>query len=264
MPSRQLFCVIPVALFLVVGCSDDAAPTDPSTGPGSGNTSGGGAAGGAGSTGSPTGSGAGSGGMQPAGPANVVFILADDFSWNLVQYMPNLLQMQKDGMTFENYFVTDSLCCPSRTSILTGRFPHDSGVFTNTGTDGGYATFKKKGNETLTFANVLTEAAGYRTALMGKYLNGYDPTVLAVPPGWTSWAVAGNGYPNFDYDLNQTGELHHYGTADKAYLTDVVSGLGVDFIGAAPEKPFVLEIATFAPHSPYTPAPRHAALFPGL
>jgi N-acetylglucosamine-6-sulfatase len=195
--------------------------------------------------------------------ANIVFILADDFTWNLVQYMPNLLQMQKDGLTFANYFVTDSLCCPSRTSILTGMYPHDSGVFTNGGDDGGYATFLAKGNEQKTFANALS-STGYRTALMGKYLNGYDPLSPAVPAGWTEWAGAGPGYKGFDYDLNQSGTVHHYGTADADYLTDVVAGLGGTFVGKDPGKPFLLEIATFTPHSPYTPAPRDADAFPGL
>src|SRR5260370_41642195 len=57
---------------------------------------------------------------------NIVFILTDDLSLNLVQYMPHVVKMQNDGVTFANYFVTDSLCCPSRSSIFTGRFPHDT------------------------------------------------------------------------------------------------------------------------------------------
>jgi len=194
---------------------------------------------------------------------NVVFILTDDLSWNLVRYMPNVLRMQKEGMTFSNYFVTDSLCCPSRSSILTGRFPHDTGVFTNGGDDGGYEVFKAKGNETATFATSLS-AAGYRTALMGKYLNGYDPLVPAIPPGWTSWAGAGAAYRSFDYDLNENGVVRHYGTAATDYVTDVLGGRGVGFVAADPLRPFFLEMATFSPHAPYTPAPRDAELFPGL
>src|SRR5690242_7770115 len=56
---------------------------------------------------------------------NVVFILTDDLSWNLVQYMPHVLELERQGVTFDHYFVTDSLCCPSRSSIFTGMFPHD-------------------------------------------------------------------------------------------------------------------------------------------
>ena len=75
---------------------------------------------------------------RPAHP-NIIFILTDDLAWNLVQYMPHVQQMQADGATFANFFVTDSLCCPSRASIFTGEYPHDTGIFTNTGPDGGFA-----------------------------------------------------------------------------------------------------------------------------
>src|SRR5579864_5524289 len=160
---------------------------------------------------------------------NIVFVLTDDLAWNLVQYMPRVMKMQKDGVTFANYFVTDSLCCPSRSSIFTGRFPHDTGVFKNTGRDGGYAVFEARHDERATFATALS-AAGYRTAMLGKYLNGYKPTTNSADPGWTYWAVAGEGYGEFKYDLKQSGKVVHYGTASKDYLTDVASGLAVDFI----------------------------------
>ena len=61
---------------------------------------------------------------------NIVFVLTDDLAWNLVQYMPHVQQLQAQGTTFTNYFVTDSLCCPSRASIFTGRYPHNTGIFT--------------------------------------------------------------------------------------------------------------------------------------
>src|SRR5262245_33313709 len=69
--------------------------------------------------------------------SNIVFILTDDLTWNLVQYMPHVLQMQQEGVTFAHYFVTDSLCCPSRASIFTGRYPHNTGIYLNDGPDGG-------------------------------------------------------------------------------------------------------------------------------
>jgi N-acetylglucosamine-6-sulfatase len=202
---------------------------------------------------------------------NVVFVLTDDLSWNLVRYMPQVRQLQNDGLTFTDYTVTDSLCCPSRSSIFTGRFPHDTGVFTNGGNDGGFDFFHNHGEEAQTFATAL-QATGYRTAMMGKYLNGYEPAATEggsqpyVPPGWTEWDVAGNGYPEFNYNLNENHRIVHYGSAPKDYLTDVLAGKGVKFIAdsAAAQKPFLLEIATFAPHAPYTPAPRDADSFPGL
>jgi arylsulfatase A-like enzyme len=198
-----------------------------------------------------------------AGRPNIVFVLTDDLSWNLVQYMPHVLKMQKDGVTFANFFVTDSLCCPSRSSIFTGRYPHDTGVFRNTGADGGYLAFLNRGHERATFATALS-AAGYRTAMLGKYLNGYQPATHPAAPGWTNWAVAGNGYPEFNYSLLQDGQVMHYGRNPADYLTDVLSGLAVRFIRQTPGAPFLIEIATFAPHAPYTPAPRDAEAFPGL
>src|SRR5258706_13671228 len=78
-----------------------------------------------------------------APPPNIVLVLTDDLAWNLVQYMPQVLQLQHDGVTFTNYTVTDSLCCPSRSTLFTGNFPHDTGVFTNGGTGGGLITLYK-------------------------------------------------------------------------------------------------------------------------
>jgi N-acetylglucosamine-6-sulfatase len=194
---------------------------------------------------------------------NIVFILTDDLAWNLVPYMPRVQAMQTAGATFSNYFVTDSLCCPSRSSIFTGRYPHDTGVFRNTGKDGGYLVFRDRGLENATFATLLS-SVGYRTAMLGKYLNGYLPAAHRPAPGWTTWAVAGNGYPEFNYNLNQDGRVVHYGSTPEDYLTDVLSGVAVRFIKQAGDAPFLIEVATFAPHAPYTPAPRDADALPGL
>jgi arylsulfatase A-like enzyme len=194
---------------------------------------------------------------------NIVFILTDDLSWNLVQYMPHVQQMQRDGATFVNYFVTDSLCCPSRTSILTGRFPHNSGIYRNTGNDGGYQAFQAHGLEPTTFATALA-AAGARAGMLGKYLNGYLPARHAPAAGWALWAVAGNGYRNFNYNLNLNGRIVPHRDAPEDYLTDVVSGLAQNFIRGTSGQPFLVEIATFSPHAPYVPAPRDANAFPDL
>jgi hypothetical protein len=119
---------------------------------------------------------------------NIVFVLADDFSLDLVQYMPHVLKMQKDGATFANYFVTDSLCCPSRSSIFTGRYPHNTGIYRNVGQDGGYLAFVNRGHEQVTFATALG-AAGYHNAMLGKYLNGYQPRQHRAAAGWSEWDV---------------------------------------------------------------------------
>jgi N-acetylglucosamine-6-sulfatase len=113
------------------------------------------------------------GGSPPTGPAvsvwqpNIVFVLTDDESMNLLRFMPHVLAMQRAGLTFTNYFVSDSLCCPSRASIFTGNFPHDTHVFGNFGSAGGFQAFHRRGEERHTFALAL-QRAGYRTAMMGK------------------------------------------------------------------------------------------------
>src|SRR5437763_719053 len=85
--------------------------------------------------------------------------------------------------------------------------------------------------------------------------------VLTDDLSWTQWDVAGNGYPEFHYQLNQNGVVNTYGNQPADYLTDVLSGLATDFVSAARKGPFVLEVATFAPHAPYTPAPRYVGKF---
>jgi N-acetylglucosamine-6-sulfatase len=195
---------------------------------------------------------------------NIVFVLTDDLSMNLLPYLPAVQQLQRRGTTLSHYYVVDSLCCPSRTAIFTGEYPHNNGVFTNTGADGGYAAYNAHGDQQKSFAIALQQA-GYRTGFLGKYLNGYsasDPQ----PPGWDTWGAVGNGYREFGYDLNDNGRVVHYGNQPADYLTDVLSQKAGQFVrGAAKStKPFLLEVSTFAPHSPYTPAPRYAAAYPHL
>jgi N-acetylglucosamine-6-sulfatase len=200
-----------------------------------------------------------------AAPPNIVVVLTDDLAWNLVQYMPHVQDMQQRGTTLSRYYVTDSLCCPSRSSIFSGRVPHNTKIFTNKGPDGGFDQFHARGEESSTFATDL-QAAGYRTGMMGKYLNGYLPKSGWIPPGWSEWDVAGNAYANFNYNLNENGRLVHYGNQPQDYLNDVLGGKAVGFINGAADagQPFLLEVATFSPHAPYTPAPRDLIDFPGL
>jgi N-acetylglucosamine-6-sulfatase len=207
----------------------------------------------------------------PARP-NIVFVLTDDLSMDLLPYMPQVQAMEQRGLTFSDYFVSDSLCCPSRASTFTGNFPHDTGVFSNTGPDGGFQKFHDRGEEQRTFA-VALQNAGYRTAMMGKYLNEYmqlPPSAgipnTYVPPGWSEWDVAGWGYNEYDYNLNENGTLHYFGHRPSDYMTDVLADKATSFIdsSAAAHTPFFLETATFAPHFPYRPAPEDAGHFRDL
>ncbi len=200
---------------------------------------------------------------------NIVFILADDLSWNLIneRFAPHIVQLQRQGETFSNYFVANSLCCPSRSTIFTGLFPHDTNVATNLPADGGFQKFQSEGLDTKTFA-VALQRAGYATSMLGKYLNGYGdplkPKTAPVPPGWSDWHVSNStGYAEFNFALNDNGTFDRYTGRDK-YGVDVLNSDAQSFIKRAAGKPFVIEVATFAPHAPYTPAPRNANDFPGL
>jgi N-acetylglucosamine-6-sulfatase len=203
---------------------------------------------------------------------NIVFILTDDQDLVLVSLdsMPRTRDLiAEQGLTFASHFVPLSLCCPSRSTILTGQYPHNHQVYTNFPPDGGFERFNALGHEETTMATAL-HAAGYRTALFGKYLNGYpgtgDPS--HVPPGWDEWAspVAGSPYAAYHYTLNENGKKVKYGGTVADYMTDVLSAKATDFVRrTAPSgQPFFLYLATYAPHHPSTPAKRHTSLFPGL
>jgi N-acetylglucosamine-6-sulfatase len=230
------------------------------------------------------------GATAPAAPAkkrhrqaarpNIVFVLTDDLSWNLIddRFAPHIADLQRRGVTFDHYFVSDSLCCPSRSSIFTGQFPHDTQVFTNMPPFGGFAQFQARGLDKRTFATAI-QPRGYATSMLGKYLNGYgDPGMNAftapIPPGWNDWHVSNvTGYPEFNYLLNDNGTYTRYGGrtggcgidgTPNNYGVDVLGSKARSFIARAGRKPFAMEIATFTPHAPYTPAPRNACDFPGL
>src|SRR5207302_4407368 len=123
--------------------------------------------------------------------------------------------------------------------------------------------FHQRGEEATTFATTL-RGAGYRTALMGKYLNNYGPRKTLggpepyVPPGWSEWDVAGGGYGEFNYNLNQNHKVVTYGKSPRDYLTDVLARRAHQFVSACTSghQPFFLDVAAFAPHRPYVPAPR--------
>ncbi|MDT4915905.1 MAG: N-acetylglucosamine-6-sulfatase [Pseudonocardiales bacterium] len=198
------------------------------------------------------------------GRPNIVFILTDDLSVNLLPYLPHVQALAQAGMSFENYYVVDSLCCPSRAAIFTGQYPHDDGVFSNHGADGGYSAYNANHNQEKSFG-VALHRAGYFTGFMGKYLNGYQPSDPPAP-GWDDWNVAGMAYSEYGYELNENGSLHFYGHTPDDYLTRVLAQKAVGFVYHAQYtgKPFALEVATFAPHRPATPAPVDQNSFPSL
>jgi arylsulfatase A-like enzyme len=199
---------------------------------------------------------------------NIVFVLADDLDCASIWYMPKLKSLIADqGVTFVNYFVSMSLCCPSRTATLRGQYGHNTQILGNTLPTGGFEKFYQMGEEKSTIA-VWLQDAGYATMLAGKYLNGYPErkNLMYIPPGWTEWysAMKGNAYSEYDYTLNENGRQVAYGNQPGDYGTDVYVHKAVDFIQRTTKdgKPFFVYLAPYAPHAPYTPAPRHANLFP--
>jgi arylsulfatase A-like enzyme len=192
---------------------------------------------------------------------NIVFVLTDDLSWDLVRYMPQVRRMRRDGMTFRQFVVSDSLCCSSRATILTGEFPHNTRVLGNTRPNGGYWAFRKHGALGRTVAIALHHA-GYRTALWGKYLNGYHPYLAGRDPGWDDWLASSYAYSGFGYQVSDNGHPMIAGYRPRDYVTDVLRRRAVRFIRAnAGRHPFFATVSTYAPHTPYTPAPRHERLF---
>jgi N-acetylglucosamine-6-sulfatase len=215
-------------------------------------------------------------GATPDRP-NIVYVLTDDLSNNLVAYMPHVLALEQRGMTFTNFTVSDSLCCPSRSTIFTGDFPHNTQVLTNDPPLGGFDRFTEEGDDRSTFATSLS-GVGYRTALVGKYLNHYIPeqpyfgrsgTFAApyVPPGWSQWnAVDGGGYNEYGYTMAADHSYGYFGHQPSDYLTSIAQRRALAFMhdSVRARRPFLLEVATFAPHEPAVPAPEDIHTFQGL
>jgi N-acetylglucosamine-6-sulfatase len=160
-------------------------------------------------------------------------------------------------VAFSNAFVVNPLCCPSRASILTGRYSHTTGVYRNFGPHGGFEAFDDRES----IATWL-DAAGYATAYIGKYLNGYD--LERVPPGWDHWVGYRGGY--FSYRLNVDGVVQQRGTEASDYSTDVLRDYALAFIDrhAAGPAPLFVVLAPYAPHLAPVASPRHEDAFAGL
>ena len=194
---------------------------------------------------------------------NIVLILTDDQRWDELTHMPTVeSQLVGKGVDFTNGFVVDPLCCPSRTTILTGKYSHSTGIYWNDPPHGGFPDFRHEEGSTIA---TWLHAAGYRTALVGKYLNGYQPKYVGhVPPGWDVWramALAGRGDGKggyYNYVMSENGRRVRFGGAPSDYSTTVLSRFATRFITSTPaSQPVFLYYAPRAPHVPATPAPRY-------
>jgi N-acetylglucosamine-6-sulfatase len=160
--------------------------------------------------------------------------------------------LAKHGVTFTNAFVTTSECCPSRATILTGLYSHNTGVLQNFGPTS-YPAFRDRST-----LPVWLSGAGYETALVGKYLNDYPIYGKhRIPPGWSKWWAIDSRPETryYDYVLNENGRQVRYGVASSDYSTTVLGGKAVRFLRTARE-PFFLYFAPVAPHLAAIPAPR--------
>jgi N-acetylglucosamine-6-sulfatase len=202
---------------------------------------------------------------------NIIFILADDMRKDDLNYMPQTRALlEEHGMSFENAFVSNALCCPSRATIMRGQYSHNTGVWTNENSSiGGWQAYQRNDNEEDNVATRL-QALGYRTGLFGKYLNGYKHTTDR-PPGWDRWFAHVNGTNYYDYQINDDGTIKHYGSTSADYEADVIADHAKTFIGTSAKAsvPFFAYVAPIAPHSEEglgkpVPAPRHEHTYDGL
>lgn len=198
---------------------------------------------------------------------NLLFILVDDLDYRTATnptYMPRVHQRLVTGGTqLTRTYTQYALCSPSRATMLTGRYSQNTGVRRNATPFGGFQTFYANGMHNVS-VNVWLKAAGYRTGLIGKFINGYPSTAPSnyVPPNWDYWAVT-PGTNSYNYRVNENGVWRSYGSAPTDYSTDVFSHKAQQFItGAADaQQPFLLYLWLPAIHSPVASAPRHAGLF---
>lgn len=181
------------------------------------------------------------------GPPNVLVILTDDQRAGTMGVMPKTLRLfGRQGRAFPRAFVTTPLCCPSRASILTGRFAHNHGI-------------KNNGTSALAHDTTLQRYlsdAGYQTALIGKYLNAWR--LKRAPPFFHRWALMQNNSQYYDTWFNVDGTMRLVSEYVTTFMTRKSVSLLRDF-EQSDDQPWFLYISTRAPHGPATPAPRYAS-----
>jgi N-acetylglucosamine-6-sulfatase len=189
----------------------------------------------------------------PAQP-NIIFILTEDMRYDDLAYVPETRRLLGDGgMSFENAFVSTALCAPSRATIMRGQYAHNTGVLSNSSIDssstdtGGWPAYRQNRNEA---DNVTTrlQAAGYRTGLFGKYLNGCGDNRTFIPRGWDRWFATQNNF--FNYNVNDQGTTVHFGTSESDYQTDVLSRQVNAFIAESASSPQPADRPVLAPERP--------------
>jgi N-acetylglucosamine-6-sulfatase len=183
---------------------------------------------------------------------NVVVIDTDDMNVTDLFVMRNTLSLlAAHGTSFSNSYVSYPLCCPSRATFLTGQYTHNNGV----NTDKAYGQL----DSTNTLATWLSQAK-YRTAMVGKYLNGYGVVrPREIPPGWTEWfgLTGGTEQKRYGFQLNENGKVRRYGRSPANYIDNILDAKVNDLVKrwAVSPKPFFLYYNPNNPHGEHGTPP---------
>jgi len=195
-------------------------------------------------------------------PANIILILTDDQDTDLgsLQFMPNVAKyLGGGGATYQHGYVTTPMCCPSRSSLLTGLYVHNHNVFTNNNNCS--SSYWQQNHERKTFATYL-QRRGYKTAYFGKYLNKY--TGHHIPPGWDEWQGLVKNSRFYNYTINSNGRLLYHGdNYQEDYLPDLITNKTLELISDSVKSssPFLAVLAYPGPHGPEDAAPQYQGMF---